>query len=415
MAVSTNPGATAFTRTPWGPISMASTRVSCTTAALAMPYAARPGEGVSTAADAMFTIEAEPRALITRAAARQPLNTPLRLTASTRSSASSSRSTTGDWAMMPAMLAMTSSVPKLDTASSTSESTSPGTVTSTPRASARAPASSSCPAVVTAPPVSMSAHSTAAPAAPSSTAVARPMPDAAPVTTATRPARSKGTRASGFTTASRLVHGGDAPVYGAGQAPGRPEQGVAVAGDLLPRQLLGQPHDGERQRHRAVGPEDGGRDLAETIGRTLHELLEEVLLVRQVLDGHRQCASAAVAARQGAAQLEVGHRLEVERVPPGADDTQRRAQTLLVVVRGPWPQPVQPPLDGVVAGPRQEDGPEGRGQRDALADRECQPHGPGAPGGGEKHHLVADGTRGHHLRGKARRQLLHHRSGVVDE
>ena len=69
------------------------------------------------AADAMFTIDPEPWALMARAAARQPRNTPFRLTAMMRSKASSSKSTTGAWTMMPAMLAMMSSRPSSDTAS----------------------------------------------------------------------------------------------------------------------------------------------------------------------------------------------------------------------------------------------------------------------------------------------------------
>ncbi len=143
------------------------------------------------------------------------------------------------------------------------------------------------------------------------------MPDAAPVTTATRPVRSKARQRLG-------VHAGALPWIDCRDAPRRGEQGVAEAGDLLARQLLGQPHDGERQRHRAVGPEHRRRDLAEAVGGALLELLEEVLLVGEVLHRHRQGPASAVAARQGPAQLQVGDGLEVERVATSPDDRQRR-------------------------------------------------------------------------------------------
>ena len=230
------------------------------------------------------------------------------------------------------------------------------------------------------------------------------MPDAAPVTTATRPERSKAASASGFTV-------GALPWMDCVTRRAAADQGVAEAGDLLPRQLLGQPHHRERQRHGPVGPEHRGRDLAQSVGGTLLELLEEVLLVGEVLHRHRQGPAPAVAARQGPAQLQVGDGLEVEGVAPPADDRQGRAQPLLVVERGPRSQAVQPLLDGVGPRPGQEDGPEGRGQRDALAHGEGEPHRPGPSRRGQEHHLVADRARGHHLGARGGRRAPPSRAG----
>ena len=142
------------------------------------------------------------------------------------------------------------------------------------------------------------------------------------------PAEIEGAQASGFMP-------GALPWMDAVTRRAAPQQGVAEARDLLPRQLLGQPHHGERQRHGAVGPEDRRRDLAEAVGGTLLELLEEVLLVGEVLHRHGQRPAPAVAARQGPAQLQVGHGLEVEGVAATPDDGQGRTQPLLVLRASP--------------------------------------------------------------------------------
>ena len=92
---------------------------------------------------------------------------------------------------MPAMLPMMSTRPWVATAEATRPSTSARSVTSVSRAEAVPPLASISLATVWAPASSMSPSTTVAPAPASTWAVARPMPLAPPVSTATRPDRSK--------------------------------------------------------------------------------------------------------------------------------------------------------------------------------------------------------------------------------
>ena len=87
----------------------------------------------------------------------------------------------------------------------------------------------------------------------------------------------------------------------------------------------------------------------------------------------------------------------------------------LSAVGGVGPQAIQPAFHRLGPRPRQEHRPQGRGEGHPLTHGERQPHGPGPPGRGQQHHLVAHRARRHHLGGQRHGQLLHGRPGVVDE
>ena len=153
-----------------------------------------PGDGVSTAAEAMLMMEPPPRSTITLPAAWHPYSTPLRFTVRMRSNSSGSRSMMELSIMMPAMLHMTSSRPCRSAMWPISIAAAPRWATSSSALSAK-PFSLTMPrAVSAARAASMSAQTTVAPAAASTSAVVRPMPPPAPVTSATRPVRSNAFR-----------------------------------------------------------------------------------------------------------------------------------------------------------------------------------------------------------------------------
>ena len=193
--VSTYPGATALARTPSGPSSAAATRVSWITPALATPYMDRVGTPVSPPDDETLTIAPRLAADMTRPAAAVPQNTPLRLTARTASSSSSAVSTMEEFRMIPATLAHTSIRPVERSAARARSSTaalSPTSVGTTTASGTSFAAASS-------PSAAMSASTTRAPALAYVTAVSRPMPDAAPVTTAVRSSSEKAATTSSAT------------------------------------------------------------------------------------------------------------------------------------------------------------------------------------------------------------------------
>src|SRR6266540_664908 len=97
---------------------------------------------------------------------------------------------------MPAFAKRTSSRPKASTVCFTMPATWPELWTSTARPSARRPARAMASAADRAPSPSMSARTTAAPSAHSRSALARPIPEAAPVTMATLPWNLRDTLAS---------------------------------------------------------------------------------------------------------------------------------------------------------------------------------------------------------------------------
>src|SRR5262249_18335017 len=123
---------------------------------------------------------------ICRAAAWQQKKTPVRFTRSTRCHSASGCSRNGaEWAM-PALANMTSTRPSSRATRSTSDWTAAASPTSTPTAMAFPPLAAISAATALAASSCTSASATAAPSSAKSRAVARPMPSAPPVITATR-------------------------------------------------------------------------------------------------------------------------------------------------------------------------------------------------------------------------------------
>src|SRR6266545_4450855 len=116
--------------------------------------------------------------------------TPIRFTSTIRRNSSGARSRAGLRMLMPGTLKAMSIRPSPAAASPAIASTLDQSVTSTRIAVARRPSSRAVLAVDSTPPRSMSATATSAPKCASPSAIARPMPPAAPVTSAVRPRRS---------------------------------------------------------------------------------------------------------------------------------------------------------------------------------------------------------------------------------
>jgi hypothetical protein len=108
--VSIIPGETAFTRTV-GAYSKAATAVSATIPALADAYGASPADGRVPEIDAVLTIAPPPASAISGAAARIPLNTPVRCTPTMSPHASGVYMCKGPKNEVPALLNITSSPP----------------------------------------------------------------------------------------------------------------------------------------------------------------------------------------------------------------------------------------------------------------------------------------------------------------
>ena len=126
-----------------------------------------------------------PRAIMAGIAALTIRNAPVRLIRITRSQAASSiSSTVAVRSLSAAPYMRTSRPPKRWTVAATAARQLPPSVTSRCTGSAWPPPASISPAVVLAPGSSMSAHATQAPAAANASAVARPIPFAAPTTMA---------------------------------------------------------------------------------------------------------------------------------------------------------------------------------------------------------------------------------------
>src|SRR4051794_20964689 len=180
IGVRAGPGLMTFTRMRSGASSSASARASPVTPVLAAMYAASPGRGRRAMIDAVTIRLPPPRSRIAGTTAWAARKNAVRLTSSTRSHSARVISVTGFVsAGMPALLWKTSRPPKRSTAVWTTRATSASSVTSAPTASAPSP-SQRC--------ASRSTATTLAPASANRRAVARPMPEPAPVTTATLPA-----------------------------------------------------------------------------------------------------------------------------------------------------------------------------------------------------------------------------------
>src|SRR5215469_8245637 len=123
------------------------------------------------------------RRAITWAARNEQRNTPLRLTASTRSHQASSASRKWRSTLIkPALLTSTSTVPKRSSTSSNKRSTCSLLDTSAAPGAADPPLLMICWTVASAPAALTSLTITCAPSLPNRRAIARPMPCAAPVT-----------------------------------------------------------------------------------------------------------------------------------------------------------------------------------------------------------------------------------------
>src|SRR3954454_10724148 len=155
------------------------------TAALLALYTTLDGSPSSPDTDAVDTMAPPPLAAITGTACLAPRKTERTLTAITSSQSSSGSVTAVPGRMVPALLNKPWRVPKASTAVATMRATSGLLATSTWHATAWPPASSICSTVSLALFRRMSAATTAAPSAAKRSALARPMPEPAPVTITT--------------------------------------------------------------------------------------------------------------------------------------------------------------------------------------------------------------------------------------
>src|SRR2546430_13538328 len=186
IGVSIVPGQTALMRIPRGAYSSAALLVSPITPCLVAWYAARRGRPTRPPNEEQLTIAPLPCSRIRRSSCFMHAHTPRRLIAFTRSnsSAASSAMSLGG-ACTPALLNAASSRPKVETVCSTMAATSASSATSQRMPIALWPAATRPFAADRAASSLMSANVIAAPASANALAVARPIPDAAPVTSAT--------------------------------------------------------------------------------------------------------------------------------------------------------------------------------------------------------------------------------------
>ena len=129
-----------------------------------------------------------PRGIIRRAASRTTKKLPDRLTCSCRSQSSSSSDTAGPTIEMPALLNTAETGPRVS-ACSNAAATWRESVTSAGSASAADPVARHSPAAASRSSPGSATSATAAPSCASRSAVARPIPELAPVTTQTRSAK----------------------------------------------------------------------------------------------------------------------------------------------------------------------------------------------------------------------------------
>ena len=133
-------------------------------------------------------------------------HTPIRFTSSTRSAASPDIAfTVAALEAMPALATATSRRPWRSTVAATAERSAPGSVTSQASPSPPGPAARRRPRAA---PWSRSTTTTVGPARASSWAVAKPMPRAAPVTSATLPATGKLAIAASLSAREPVRHAG---------------------------------------------------------------------------------------------------------------------------------------------------------------------------------------------------------------
>ena len=177
-----------MTRTPRPPHSAARVRVSPIRACLLALYAARSAMPNSPATELMLTMLPSPLRSISLPNSRLVRNGPVRFTSKTRRQSASVVSSAGVIWLIPALLTSTSTRPNSAIAASTIPRTAPSSETSPGRERVRAfllRSSSSVPSGT-----ERSLRATAYPRLANVREISRPMPRAAPVTTATRFSRS---------------------------------------------------------------------------------------------------------------------------------------------------------------------------------------------------------------------------------
>ncbi|CAM5415388.1 hypothetical protein SGRIM128S_04618 [Streptomyces griseomycini] len=187
MGVAISPGATALTVMPCSASSSAITWVSSPRPPLAAQYGAAPTRGWCSWTEVTLTMRPpSPCRIMCRAAFCPHRNGPTRSTSSTSRTVAGSSSRKGVIVPVPALLTSTSTRPRRSHSSSTVSAAAGSRVRSIGAVSARRPFARTSSAVRSAPSWSLcQVMPTSMPAAARRTAVARPMPESAPVITAT--------------------------------------------------------------------------------------------------------------------------------------------------------------------------------------------------------------------------------------
>src|SRR3984957_17849902 len=185
--VYTVPGQMTLTRTPRGARATDMDRVRATTAPLDAQYEAKFAMPTTAATDPWLMIDPAPAATIKRAATWEHTKVPLALTAKHRSQSSSVASITDPLLFTPALLYSTSTRPYSSVTFWKAAPTWVISETSALTARARPPASAISSAVSMAASATRSTTAAAAPSRANRVAAARPIPEPAPVTTATWP------------------------------------------------------------------------------------------------------------------------------------------------------------------------------------------------------------------------------------
>src|SRR5436309_11872944 len=199
----------ALALSPGRPASRAAVGVRAAMPALAALYSPRPASPRSAASDTMLMIRPQPRAAMCGRAAHIAHHVPFTPLVHDRSNCSSGMSSSGARAPNPcALLTSTSTLPQRRTVSSTTRSTSSRRPTSAPSARASPPAARISCAARSARCSFSSATHTRAPARANRSAIPRPMPWPAPVTSATLPASRSIDCAGLVEPALRARHGG---------------------------------------------------------------------------------------------------------------------------------------------------------------------------------------------------------------
>ena len=181
MPVSVGPGHTTLTVIASAASSSAAPLARLIAAALAVLYGHILGSALMPDVEAVTTMRPPPRRRSAGTAARIPSNTPRTLTSRTRSKTSMGKVRMSPLAGSPAFRIMASSPPNSPSANATASSLVAASVTSPPTARTRGCCSTARKASL-----GRSTTTTDSPAASKASTVARPIPEAPPVTIETR-------------------------------------------------------------------------------------------------------------------------------------------------------------------------------------------------------------------------------------